>query len=102
MDKKDINKAHKTWCYVAAKFLWIIKGESADLPDNRTRRGEVMPLKEIEVANKINASTRSARNLFSNHVERILGLATDLKGGISRFNKGIEEEEFTIEYGPTE
>ena len=24
LDRKDINKANKTWCYVGEEFLWII------------------------------------------------------------------------------
>ena len=102
MINKDINKAHRILWYVAERILWVIQGESAELPSNRTRRGQVRPLKEIGVTNEMNASTRSARNHFSNHVERLLGLATDLKGRILRLTKGDEEEEFSIDYRQSE
>ena len=96
----NVNLAHSIWCYAAEKFLWVLQGETEDLPSNRTRRGQVMPLKEIDIANKMNACTRSARNHFSKHVERVIGVASDLKGRILRLTQGNVQQEFNIEYRP--
>ena len=57
-----------------------------------------MPLRVVDVANRINACTRSARNHFSNHVERVLGLANDLKCRVTRLGKGNDKQEYDIKF----
>ena len=57
-----------------------------------------MPIRVVDVANKLNACTRSARNHFSNHVERVLGLANDLKCRIGRINMGDNKQDLTIKF----
>ena len=54
------------------------------LPDNKPRRGKVLPIVKRAVASKVNDNTRAARNNFSKHVETATGLLGDFCSRMKR------------------
>ena len=99
LNEEDVSKAHRIWCRACEDFLWQLQGESKQLPRDKPRRGEVLPTEMQDAANVMNCHTRSARNAFSNSVDRTLGLANDLKNRIRRLTTHKDEVK-RVEYHP--
>ena len=79
----NIDGAHRTWCAACEEFLWELQGKDDGLPTGKPRRGQVMPTEKRCVVDTLCNATRLARNGYADKVDRVIGLASDLKGRIA-------------------
>ena len=68
----------------AETYLWELQGNGRRFPLSKPRRGKVLPRCEQKVDGKICDHARMERNWFTQGVDRVLGIAYDLRQRLRR------------------
>ena len=80
----DIDEAQRIWCEACETFLCQLQDSSANSPAGKPRRGQVLPTEKRCAVDTISNATFMARNSYADKVDRVIGLASDLKGRTTR------------------
>ena len=97
IEERDIEKAHAIWCLAAETYLWELQGNGKSLPMSKPRRGKVLPRCVQKVAGKVCDHSRMERNWFTQGVDRVIGLAHDLKQRLRRLLQTKQDGDLTTE-----
>ena len=83
-----LDKAHGIWCHAAEHYLYCLQQGRSDavLPQDKPRRGQIMPLEQTSVASAFDVLHKRAATSYTAYAQKYIGRIQDMRNRIRRWS----------------